>query len=246
MQHLTRAVDLLEHESMSPAKAGVLSSLASVYVLQGRLDDAIQTAGDAGVIASELGLDDLRAWSHQTLALAWLQQQDVRAIAEFERAATIARTLESYDGAMIEHNYGICLLALGDLAGAGKAQTDAKRRAARLGLTYITQLVDAAQGCLLYHSGDWDGAARAADRMIAQADEDVEPRRRCGGTHAAGADRRGPRRPGSGDRACDRGGAARPPDRRAAVLRLRARGRGAPYASWTAGWTPPPSWSTSS
>ena len=42
----------------------------------------------------------------------------------------------------------------------------------RLGLTYITQLVDAAQGCLLYHSGDWDGAARAADRMIAQADEE--------------------------------------------------------------------------
>ena len=173
LAHLTRAVDLLAPESMSPAKAGVLSSLASVYVLQGRLDDAIQTAGDAGVIASELGLDDLRAWSHQTLALAWLQQQDVRAIAEFERAATIARTLESYDGAMIEHNYGICLLALGDLAGAGKAQTDAKRRAARLGLTYITQLVDAAQGCLLYHSGDWEGAARAADRMIAQADEDA-------------------------------------------------------------------------
>ena len=172
LQHLTRAVDLLEHEPMSPAKAGVLTSLASVYVLQGRLDDAIQTAGDAGVIAAELGLDDLRAWSHQTLALAWLQQQDVRAIAEFERAAAIARTLESYDGAMIEHNYGICLLALGDLDGAGGAQADAKRRASRLGLTYITQLVDAAQACLLYHSGDWDGAARAADRMIAQADEE--------------------------------------------------------------------------
>ncbi len=172
LQHLTRAVDLLAHEPMSPAKAGVLTSLASVYVLQGRLDEAIQTAGDAGVIASELGLDDLRAWSHQTLALAWLQQQDVRAIAEFERAAAIARTLESYDGAMIDHNYGICLLALGDLAGAGQAQADSKRRASRLGLTYITQLVDAAQGCLLYHGGDWDGAARAADRMIADGDRE--------------------------------------------------------------------------
>jgi hypothetical protein len=101
--------------------------------------------------------------------MALLQRQDLHGIDEFERAYTIARELESYDGAMIEHNYGVCLLALGDLAGARDVQADAHRRAGRLGLAYTTRLVDGARACLLYHSGEWQEARTIAARVISEA-----------------------------------------------------------------------------
>ena len=170
LDHLRRAVDLLRSAPASRAKAGALTSLASVHVLRGGLDEAIHAALESGTLANELELDDLRAWSHQTMALALLQQQDARGIGEFEQAFAIARHLESYDGAMIENNYGVCLLALGDLAGAMRVQTQARRRSERLGLPYAARLVDGALGCLLYHSGDWEQAGAIAARVIGQGD----------------------------------------------------------------------------
>ncbi len=145
-----------------------LVSLASVLVLRGRLQEAIDAATQSGSLATSLGLDDLAAWSHQTLALAFLQRGDVRGIAEFRQAHAIARDLESYDGAMIEQNYGISLLALGDLQAARDVQVHVKERAQRLGLAYTSRLVDGALACLMYHSGEWDEARAIAERVIAE------------------------------------------------------------------------------
>jgi len=168
--HLLRGVALLESAPPSPAKASALVSLASVYALRGRLSEAIEAADESGRIARAVGVDDLAAWSHQTLALAYLQGGDVRGIAEFQRAYAIARDLESYDGAMIEQNYGVALLALGDLREARAVQVHAKERAHRLGLAYATRLVDGALACICYHSGEWDEARAIAERVIAAAD----------------------------------------------------------------------------
>jgi class 3 adenylate cyclase/tetratricopeptide (TPR) repeat protein len=167
--HLRRAVELLEPAPASAAMASVLVSLASVLVLRGWLDEAIDAAMQSGSLATSLGLDDLAAWSHQTLALAFLQRGDVRGIAEFRQAHAIARDLESYDGAMIEQNYGISLLALGDLQEARVVLVHAKERAQRLGLAYTSRLVDGALACLLYHSGEWDEARAIAVRVISEA-----------------------------------------------------------------------------
>jgi class 3 adenylate cyclase/tetratricopeptide (TPR) repeat protein len=167
--HLRRAVELLEPAPASAAMASALVSLASVLVLRGRLREAIDAATQSGSLATSLGLDDLAAWSHQTLALAFLQRGNVRGIAEFRRAHAIARDLESYDGAMIEHNYGISLLALGDLQGARGVQVHAKERAQRLGLAYTSRLVDGALACVLYHSGEWDEARAIAERVTSDA-----------------------------------------------------------------------------
>ena len=113
--HLLRGFALLDPEPPSSTKASALVSLASVYVLRGRLHEAIEAAVESGDMATALGIDDLAAWSHQTLALAYLQGGDVRGIDEFEHAHAIARDLESYDGAMIEQTTVSRLLALGDL-----------------------------------------------------------------------------------------------------------------------------------
>ncbi len=166
--HLRRAVELLEAAPASAAMAIALVSLASVLVLRGRLQEAIDAATQSGSLATSLGLDDLAAWSHQTLALAYLQRGDVRGIAEFRQAHAIARDLESYDGAMIEQNFGISLLALGDLQGARDVQVHVKERAQRLGLAYTSRLVDGALACLMYHSGEWDEARAIAERVIAE------------------------------------------------------------------------------
>src|SRR5207248_10485718 len=71
-----------------------------------------------------------------------------------------------YDGAMIEHNYGMWLLAQGALAGAREVQLEARRRATRLGLAYTTRLVDGVLGCILYHAGEWDRAERVIGRVL--------------------------------------------------------------------------------
>ena len=76
--HLLRGFALLDPEPPSSTKASALVSLASVYVLRGRLHEAIEAAVESGDMATALGIDDLAAWSHQTLALAYLQGGDVR------------------------------------------------------------------------------------------------------------------------------------------------------------------------
>ena len=166
LEHLERAVSLLRDRPSSPAKASALTSLASVLVLGGRLDEALSASGEALEIAIALGLDDLRAWSHQTTALALLQQGDARAGEEFEQAVAIARHMESYDGAMIEHNYGVWLLALGALRRASDAQAAARLRATRLGLAYTARLVDGTLMCIAYHTGDWETSERIASRQL--------------------------------------------------------------------------------
>src|SRR5205085_2563947 len=56
--HLRRAVELLRDQPPSAAKASALTSLASVRVLDGQLDEAAGAAGEALYIAAGLGLDD--------------------------------------------------------------------------------------------------------------------------------------------------------------------------------------------
>jgi class 3 adenylate cyclase/tetratricopeptide (TPR) repeat protein len=191
--HLLRAVALLESEPPSTAKASGLVSLASVYVLRGRLDEAIEAAVEAGTIATDLGVDDLAAWSHQTLAIAYLQGGDVRGIVEFQRAYAIARHLDSFDGAMIEHNYGVELLALGDLREAQAVQVHAKERARRLGLSFVTRAVNGTLACIHYHPGEWDEARAIAERAIAAAgaanqSDQIDAHSACGRMDLAAGD----------------------------------------------------------
>ena len=88
---------------------------------------------------------------------------------------------------MIEQNYGVALLALGDLREARAVQVHAKERAHRLGLAYATRLVDGALACICYHSGEWDEARAIAERVIAAADsaathgDTIDAHAVCGG-----------------------------------------------------------------
>jgi class 3 adenylate cyclase/tetratricopeptide (TPR) repeat protein len=191
LTHLRRAVALLQSTPTSAAMASALVSLASVLVLRGLLDEAIDAATRSGSLATSLGLEDLAAWSHQTLALAFLQSGDVRGIDEFRKAQAIAHDLETYDGAMIEHNYGVAVIALGDLQEARRAQLHAKARAQRLGLAYTSRLVDGTLGCLMFHAGEWDEARTVAERVIAEAagsmhGDTVEAHAICGRLDLAG------------------------------------------------------------
>ena len=85
--HLERAVQLVKDESSSPAKATVFSEVSRYHMLGDRFDDAIQIGRQALEMASELGLDEVRAHALNNIGSSRANCGDVDGIATSSEAS---------------------------------------------------------------------------------------------------------------------------------------------------------------
>src|SRR5262249_47571480 len=93
--HLERAVDLVEDIPNSPAKARVLSEVSRFHMLGDRFDDAIQIGRQALEMASELGLDEVRAHALNNIGASRTNAGDVDGIDDLEQSIRISDGMDS-------------------------------------------------------------------------------------------------------------------------------------------------------
>jgi class 3 adenylate cyclase/tetratricopeptide (TPR) repeat protein len=94
-RHLERAVDLVRDVGASPTKARVLSEVSRYHLLADRLADAIQTGRAALEMATELGLDEIRAHALNNIGSSRVQLGDGDGIRNVEQSIEIANRIGS-------------------------------------------------------------------------------------------------------------------------------------------------------
>ena len=119
--HLERAVQLVETSPSSPAKATVFSEVSRYHMLGDRFDDAIQIGRQALEMASELGLDEVRAHALDNIGSARGNSGDVDGISDLERSIEISDEIGSPESLRGYNNLFASNVSLGQLEQAAAA-----------------------------------------------------------------------------------------------------------------------------
>ena len=119
--HLERAVQLVETSPSSPAKATVFSEVSRYHMLGDRFDDAIRIGRQAFEMASELGLDEVRAHALDNIGSARGNSGDVDGISELERSIEISNEIGSPESLRGYNNLFASNVSLGQLEQAAAA-----------------------------------------------------------------------------------------------------------------------------
>jgi class 3 adenylate cyclase/tetratricopeptide (TPR) repeat protein len=119
--HLQRAVDLVRDTPSSPAKAAVLSEVSRYHMLGDRFDDAIQIGRQALEMASELGLDEVRAHALDNIGSARSNSGDVDGIGDLEMSIKISDEIGSPESLRGYNNLFASHVSIGQLDRAAAA-----------------------------------------------------------------------------------------------------------------------------
>jgi class 3 adenylate cyclase/tetratricopeptide (TPR) repeat protein len=120
-EHLERAVDLVKDIPTSPAKARVLSEVSRYHMLGDRFEDAIRIGSQALEMASELGLDEVRAHALDNIGSARANSGDLDGIRELEQSIEISDDIDSPESLRGYNNLFASLGSLGYLERAAAA-----------------------------------------------------------------------------------------------------------------------------
>jgi class 3 adenylate cyclase/tetratricopeptide (TPR) repeat protein len=119
--HLERALDLVKNLPNSPAKARVLSEVSRFHMLGDRFDDSIQIGREALEMASELGLDDVRAHALNNIGASRTNSGDRDGIRDLEQSIEIADAIDSPESLRGYNNLFASHGSLGELEEAAEA-----------------------------------------------------------------------------------------------------------------------------
>jgi class 3 adenylate cyclase/tetratricopeptide (TPR) repeat protein len=119
--HLERAVHLIKDIPNSPAKATVLSEVARYHMLGDRFDDAIRIGRQALEMASELGLEEVRAHALNNIGSSRANSGDVDGIVDLEQSIKISDEIGSPESLRGYNNLFASNVSLGQLEQAAAA-----------------------------------------------------------------------------------------------------------------------------
>jgi class 3 adenylate cyclase/tetratricopeptide (TPR) repeat protein len=166
-RHLERAAELVESLPPSPAKAYVLASFANSLGLADERERAVVEARRALAIAEELGLDEIRARSLNTIG--WLEAVHGReeGLANLEQSIEIAESINSPNLVPGYVNLAGVHIVRGDLPRAFEVLAAGRRAVARFGRVHATNwLLDGSQVFEDWCCGRWDAALARADEIV--------------------------------------------------------------------------------
>jgi class 3 adenylate cyclase/tetratricopeptide (TPR) repeat protein len=167
--HLERAVRLVQEIPFSSAKARVLSEVSRYHMLGDRFDDAIQIGRQALEMASELGLDEVRAHALNNIGSSRANSGDVDGIGELEQSIKISDEIGSPESLRGYNNLFSSNVSLGQL--------DKAAAAVRAGLPVAERFGNAGASArwlrfervhVAYWEGRWDEASAIIDETLSE------------------------------------------------------------------------------
>ena len=168
--HLERAVELIEPEPGSWAKAFVLSRAARLELLRAKLNEAIALGREALEIATGLELDEIRVHALNTIGTARVERNELEGLEDVERSLTLARGINSPESARGYLNLSVLTAMSGDLARSFAVQTEGLREAERLGVDGWHRFLRGHSAQYAYWNGRWDDALACAAEFLAETE----------------------------------------------------------------------------
>jgi class 3 adenylate cyclase/tetratricopeptide (TPR) repeat protein len=170
-EHFSQAEALVQDVPSSPSKAYVVGNLSRFFMLAGQAEPAIRLAREALEMATELGLNELRALAITNIGSARAASGDAGGLEDLEQAIAISLELNSPEAVRAYANYGSHLSSLGELERAFAMHAESGRLADRFGFGELARKVRAERTWELYVRGRWDEGLALADELIAEFEE---------------------------------------------------------------------------
>jgi class 3 adenylate cyclase/tetratricopeptide (TPR) repeat protein len=168
--HLQRAVALVQDIPSSPAKAIVLSEVSRYHMLGDRFEDAIQIGRQALEMASDLGLDEVRAHALNNIGSARAIVGDIGGIGDLEQSIEISDGISSPESLRGYNNLFANQVSIGQL--------DKAAAALRAGLPVAERFGNRGRNArwlrferlhVAFWEGRWDDALAIIDETFSQA-----------------------------------------------------------------------------
>ena len=168
-EHLARA-EALAGDSVSAAAARVLAFSGRIREIAGETEEGRRLAEAAFAMATELGLDELRAHALTTIGMAKNDVDLGSGIADMERALEIALAADSPVAATIVNNLAVYATFAGDFRRTDELYAEAMRLGERYGDAASVRFVRGNRIWLDFMLGRWDRALESADAFIAECE----------------------------------------------------------------------------
>jgi tetratricopeptide (TPR) repeat protein len=168
-EHLERAEELAG-DSVSVATTRVLSFAGRIREIAGEVDEGRRLAEAAFAMASELGLDELRAHALTTIGMAKNDSDFGTGLDDMQRALDIALAIDSPYSATIVNNLAVYATQAGDFPRTEELYVEAIRLGERYGDAGTVRFVRGNVIWLDYMAGRWDRALESANDFIAECE----------------------------------------------------------------------------
>ena len=172
-EHLARAEELAG-DSVSVAAARVLAFSGRIREIAGETEEGRKLAEAAFAMATELGLDELRAHSLATIGMAKNAVEDGSGVGDMERALDIALAADSPVAAAITNNLAVFATYAGDFPRTDELYAEAARLAERFGDAASARFIRGNRLWIDFMLGRWD---RALERRM-RSSPSAKPARR--------------------------------------------------------------------
>jgi tetratricopeptide (TPR) repeat protein len=165
-EHSRRAVALFVNAPPSHQKAYALSGLARLHMLASESEDAIRLGREAIAITEQLGLEELRAHTLNTVGCARARGGQAEGIADLEESIALAERINSPESVRGYGNLASICYELGDLGRSSAMLEKAIGQAERFGLAPDLRWLRGGRVDQLYRTGRWDEALQLASELI--------------------------------------------------------------------------------
>ena len=169
LEHLARAEELAG-DSASVATARVLAFSARTRAIVGEPEQARPRAEAAYAMATELGLDELRAHALTTIGMTKNDLEDGSGTADIERALEIALAADSPIAGTIVNNLGVYATFAGDFRRTDELYAESQRLSERYGDAASVRFVRGNRVWIAFMRGRWDSALESANTFIAECE----------------------------------------------------------------------------
>jgi class 3 adenylate cyclase/tetratricopeptide (TPR) repeat protein len=156
--HVERAVNLVADAPPSPAKASVLSEVSRYHMLGDRNTEAVVTGGEALAMATELGLDEVRAHALNNIGSARIGLGNPAGLEDLQQSVEIASEIGSIECMRGYNNLFATLAGMGELARAADAIAAGEPVAKRFGKSGVVRWFLLERVHVEYWAGQWDAA----------------------------------------------------------------------------------------
>ena len=167
--HLTRA-EALAGDSISAATARVLAFSGRIREIAGETDEGRRLAEAAFAMASDLGLDELRAHALTTIGMAKNDSEFGSGLPDIERALEIAVAADSPVAGSILNNLGVYATYAVDFRRTDEYYAESQRISERYGDAASVRFVRGNRIWIDFMLGRWDEALESADAFIAECE----------------------------------------------------------------------------
>jgi class 3 adenylate cyclase/tetratricopeptide (TPR) repeat protein len=173
LEHMERALALLQHRGASAARARVLTAVARHRATRDEYEAVIELATEALTMAEALDLAEVRADALITLGRARVFLADARGVEDIEQGLALALATNSlivtergYEGLYL----AIAIEATGEFRRLRELYEESTRVAERLGNIHLLRSTRAGMITTQRFVGEWDDALQAADAYIAECE----------------------------------------------------------------------------